>query len=263
MFAGISQIIMNDDNTEVIGMTSKEGETVPFKTTVSLKNEPKINEWLTSIENEMRLTLAKLNADAVSSLKKIHEQKKLDTDLITFIDSLPTQVGILSLQIIWTDTVENVLRSKDIENGLNSSLSSIEHILSILAESVLQNLSPLLRRKVEHVITELVHQRDVLREIIAAKAKSHLDFIWLSQMRFFYNPSESNLLKSVTVSMADAIFDYGFEYLGAADRLVQTPLTDRCYLTLTQALQSKLGGSPSGPVQMLMIIRLVQVKLKV
>ena len=65
-------------------------------------------------------------------------------------------------------------------------------------------------------------------------------------MRFYFNSKVPDVLQQLSIHMANAQFYYSFEYLGVQDKLVQTPLTDRCYLTMTQALEERLGGSPFG-----------------
>lgn len=97
------------------------------------------------------------------------------------------------------------------------------------------------------MITEFVHERDVTRALIEKKVHSVSDFSWLAHLRFYWTPAEKDIFQKLCIKMATPHFYYGFEYLGIGERLVQTPLTDRCYLTLTQALHFGMGGNPFGP----------------
>ncbi|TRY83561.1 hypothetical protein DNTS_016270 [Danionella cerebrum] len=241
MFAGVSSILLNEDNTEVL-----------FKTPVSITEHPKINEWLTLVEREMRVTLAKLLAEAVTEVGNFNQEKGIDLGTyISWIDRYQAQLVVLSSQIDWSENVENALNTiasgAGNMNPMQNVLEKVDRTLNLLADTVLMEQPPLRRKKLEHLITELVHQRDVTRSLIRSRIDSPKSFDWLSQMRFYFDPRQTEALQQLSIHMANASFSYGFEYLGVQERLVQTPLTDRCYLTMTQALEARLGGSPFGP----------------
>lgn len=69
------------------------------------------------------------------------------------------------------------------------------------------------------------------------------EFEWESQLRFYWEKEPDTLM----VQQCTGKFGFGYEYMGLNGRLVITPLTDRIYLTITQALSMHLGGAPAGP----------------
>lgn len=57
------------------------------------------------------------------------------------------------------------------------------------------------------------------------------DWTWQKQLRYYMKGG------SAAICMSSARFGYSYEYQGNAPKLVHTPLTDKCYLTLTQVCE--------------------------
>jgi dynein heavy chain 1, cytosolic len=243
MFAGLHSLKLSEDMSTIIRINSKEGESITLRKAISFARNPKINDWLSALENEMKHTLAVLTAESIQDFSSLFQTTFDRTNFLSFLDRYPAQVVLLATQVVWTRSVEEALSER---TSLTTLHDHFEHVLQALAETVLLDLEIIQRKKCEHLITEMVHQRDVIAHLQRHSVSSPDSFHWLYQMRF-YHVSDGDVVNNLVVRMADAVFQYGYEYLGVAERLVQTPLTDRCFLTLTQALSQRLGGSPFGP----------------
>lgn len=102
--------------------------------------------------------------------------------------------------------------------------------------------SALLELKYKALIMDVIHYIDIVEQIIAENCKSVSDWPWQRQLRFYMG--KNGLAQT---RMVDAQFNYTYEYQGNAPKLVHTPLTDKCYLTLTQGMHMGFGGNPYGP----------------
>ena len=157
MFAGIASVMLDDSATIIHGIASKEGEEVVFDKPVSTVEFPRINEWLTEVERQMRLTLANNLAKAVQEAKSFREGNVECDPFVKWVDSFQVQIVALAAQITWSEDVEAALTSGP--KALKSVLTRVEDMLKLLADLVLQNQPPLRRKKLEHLIYEYVHRR--------------------------------------------------------------------------------------------------------
>ena len=68
-----------------------------------------------------------------------------------------------------------------------------------------------------------MHAKDVIDILIKDDCESIYDFTWISRLKYYFKDNDFK------INMVNASINYGYEYLGNSDRLVITPLTDRCY----------------------------------
>lgn len=120
-------------------------------------------------------------------------------------------------------------------------------MMTELGKMCLDDLNKLKRMKIETLVTIHVHQVEIF-DFIHAEAKQHrikdtYDFEWAKNTRVKWRQEDGHIALNVT----DIEFTYSYEFLGAKERLCITPLTDRCYITLSQALGMLYGGAPAGP----------------
>ena len=228
---------------DAVGMFSADGEFVPFSRAVTLSGA--VENWLNLVEDEMRNSLR-----AQMSMSKVaHKKTKRDK----WIKDWPGQIVIAISQLGWTaDTFKAITGGKKKEKvsakkGLKSMKRKQISFLKKLTEAVRVVKDKVQKKKLVALITIEVHSRDVLDRLSKINDITPDAFEWMMQLRYYWEKTLVQPDGDCVVRQTNSKTTYGYEYLGNNGRLVITPLTDRCYMTLTTALHLTRGGSPKGP----------------
>ncbi|NP_001406856.1 dynein axonemal heavy chain 2 isoform 1 [Mus musculus] len=223
---------------EAVGMFSGDGEYIDFLHPVLL--EGPVESWLGDVERAMRMTLRDLLRNCRVALKKFLNKRD------KWVKDWAGQVVITASQIQWTADVTKCLmtaKERSDKKILKVMKKKQVSILNKYSEAIRGNLTKIMRLKIVALVTIEIHARDVLEKLYKSGLMDVSSFDWLSQLRFYWEKDVDDCI----IRQTNTQFQYGYEYLGNSGRLVITPLTDRCYMTLTTALHLHRGGSPKGP----------------
>eukprot|EP00750_Incisomonas_marina_P005719 INCI14099.2.p1 GENE.INCI14099.2~~INCI14099.2.p1 ORF type:complete len:3630 (-),score=727.81 INCI14099.2:1911-12800(-) len=228
---------------EAAGMDSPDGEKVSFNTNVIVQGAVEL--WLIEVEKHMIACLQKLLRETLKAYPKSNRAQKE-----RWVKDWPGQHLILAGKIMWTSACTRACES--VAKGNKKAIKKLKRkqvkYLAELSDFVRGKLTRVERKKLVALITMEIHSRDVMERMIKQNAKSADDFVWLSQQRFYFMKDEGDDgFGRCRVKQTSTELEFGYEYQGNNGRLVVTPLTDRCVLTLTTALHLQRGGNPLGP----------------
>ena len=168
-----------------------------FNTPVSTIEYPKINEWLTQVEKEMRVTLAQHLADSVRDIRQFKEGVIDQPAFMSWCNKYEAQIVVLAAQIMWSEDVEAALQA--VSTSSDKSLALVQRVLNrveltvdVLTDSVLQEQPTLRRRKLEHLINEFIRQQTVTSQLIDSRITHPRAPEWLCRMRFYFDPKQTD-----------------------------------------------------------------------
>uniref|UniRef100_A0A3Q3KJ04 Cytoplasmic dynein 2 heavy chain 1 n=1 Tax=Monopterus albus TaxID=43700 RepID=A0A3Q3KJ04_MONAL len=232
LFAGIHSVVFDEQCQHIVAMCSLEGETVPLRNLIRISSLVEV--WLSELSVEMKATLKHLLHECVSA------GTKGEVDPLLY----PSQILCVAEQIQFTEDVERAIKEQNLHQLELELGAKLEHYTTVdtSSDDHANPESSVLQLKLKALILDIIHNISVVKHLIQAGVTSPDAWGWKKQLRFYMGPD-----KCCHIHMVDAQFSYTYEYQGNAAKLVHTPLTDKCYLTLTQAMKMGLGGNPYGP----------------
>ncbi|XP_034826235.1 dynein axonemal heavy chain 7 [Maniola hyperantus] len=232
-FEGINRLVF-DPEYNISAMLSMEGEQIEFLHIISVvAARGSVEKWLVQVEEQM---LKAVKSETELSYYDYPNQSRAD-----WILSWEGMVVLAISQIYWAVDVHECLNThklselKTFHVGLTNQLNET---VAIIRRTDLSKLSSI---TVKALIVIDVHAKDVIEDLVEKNVTEVTDFQWLAQLRYYWEEER------VSVKIINAVVNYAYEYLGNSDRLVITPLTDRCYRTLIGAYYLHLNGAPEGP----------------
>ncbi|CAM9326693.1 unnamed protein product, partial [Choristocarpus tenellus] len=220
LYQGIHRVEFNEEQTQITAMLSSSGEKVALESPVDITDS--VEEWLEQLNSRMKGTLTSLLQSCLRGTP--------DYDLY------PSQILCLAEQIKFCEFVEVAVS----QGNVGALMAPLRELLDQYTSHDLSS-RPLMQLKIKALVLDLVHNMDVVDQLQKAGLQSVEEWSWQKQLRYYLKAGKG------TIRMSGARFRYSYEYQGNAPKLVHTPLTDKCYLTLTQGMHMGFGGNPYGP----------------
>eukprot|EP00702_Spironucleus_salmonicida_P003638 EST44929.1 Dynein heavy chain [Spironucleus salmonicida] len=275
MFSAIEKLQINED--KIVSFTSPEGETVQLRKQVVIDNNPE--NWLGLLDSEIKQTLKQeflkclqveqlvktpegicnqyseikkitpyvMKNDVFFCIREIQNSIKANLD----IQNVSGEMLCVAFSVMFTAQVDYAIFGQKDENKLlEQTKTRMQTFLKAftdklyspqLSSATFGSQDYVLSLKLKQLATDTTHFIAVLDSLLEDSASRA--WVWNRELKYRVYQNTGDLF----IVSLDTFLPYTFEYQGLPPRLIHTPLTDRCYSTLTSALNISKSSNPQGP----------------
>ncbi|VVC32081.1 Dynein heavy chain, domain-2,Dynein heavy chain domain,Dynein heavy chain, domain-1,Dynein heavy chain, P- [Cinara cedri] len=223
----------------ITAMTTCNDEVLVYTNCVAIKNA--VDKWMLEVIDQMQKSNRYMIKKAILDLGNISYLNNRSD----WINNFPLSVCLNADSVWWTVEVENIFNEINLGNTLsmkqylNQLNTKINEIVVLRKKEMLESK----RNKYSSVLISDIYHRDIIESFVVNNVTSANSFEWNSILKSYWIKSKDNLF----IAQCSGLFNYGYEYMGSNKSIIITPLTNRIFLTFTQALLMCLGGATHGP----------------
>ncbi|OWF37572.1 Dynein heavy chain 5, axonemal [Mizuhopecten yessoensis] len=254
---------------DAVAVSSAEGELVLLQDKVFLTDGVEV--WLQKLRESVAKTIKDLNINIIHDCNN-------GVAMDEWPSKYPAQVCRMGMLYYWTRECDQGIAEikydrKALQGTLKKYIASGSKLQTVLSRGAWRTIEepmlPLHKARLECMISQFLYLRDILDNMCTRKLREPTDFEWRRSIRCYFHPVASDTptpRESVTgddsglddlaiqdrqepmIWILDNPYIYGNEFYGTNAGAALTPVTERCFLTMSQALNNYQGSCVSGPV---------------
>ncbi|XP_077343463.1 dynein axonemal heavy chain 5-like [Lithobates pipiens] len=222
-----------------VSVTGQAGECLQLDEQVAIG--PGLGAWLSKLHSNVR---SSLNNRIFKVIEDINQGVAIDE----WAQKYPTQVAVLGLLYLWTRDFESAIsefrQDRKAQSRLLKKYSTLAMKLSTISsrghwKNMEEPVSQAQRLKLENIIMQVLYLRDVMETVFSHKVREVVDFDCRKATRFYLKENNGSIRQELNI--LDAQYVYGCEFYGATTPFIMNPVTEKCFLKISQILQQRNG----------------------
>eukprot|EP01135_Chromosphaera_perkinsii_P000864 Nk52_evm27s152 gene=Nk52_evmTU27s152 len=228
----------------IVGFHSRQGEYFEFQS--PLECDGALETWIKKLESHSRECLRSGLKESVEGILDLDKDARKK-----WVQNQSSQLTQAAVNIMWTGEIEKSLSGKglsELKEKCATEMSQLQSYFSFLGSA--DNNTRLFHSKLSNLITVYLYKLEMIKLLLGKEVNGDEEFVWKTHMRYYLSDDK----QSLQVCMGSCQIQYGFEYIGNRERLITTPVTEKCLLSMCQSFKqcsgaAVIGGSGIGKTQ--------------